>query len=230
MCGRFTLAKHPREISERFRITIPDELTTPVLSALPVFNAAPGQSLPLVTQKDPEQLSMAQWGIPTPWKTRGLVINARSETLASKKMFSGLLAGGRCLVPADGFYEWQKQQGKKQPFRFVLEDKGMFAFAGLWGFFPLEGREDIPAFTILTTAANALVSDIHDRMPVILAGEMEQAWLSGSLAEDDIKNIFQPFPAGQMRSYKVSPSVNKATVNHSGLIEPWKDNTLTLDL
>lgn len=228
MCGRFTLAKQPREISERFRINIPDELATPVLS--PVFNAAPGQRLPLITGNDSGQLSLMQWGFPTPWKTQGLVINARSETLATKKMFGGLLADGRCLVPADGFYEWQKQQGKKQAFRFVLKDEGVFAFAGLWGYFTLEGKEDIPAFTIITTAANALVSEIHDRMPVILPREMEQPWLSAPLTGGEIKEILQPFPAGKMRSYKVSPSVNKATVNHSGLIEPWKDNTLTLDL
>jgi putative SOS response-associated peptidase YedK len=231
MCGRFTLAKQPRQISDRFRIHIPDSLAVSVAKRLPAFNAAPGQQLPLVTQAAPDTLSLAQWGLPAPWKSSGgLVINARSETLEKKKMFSGLLAGGRCLIPADGFYEWQKQQGKKQPFRFVQENGELFAFAGLWGFFPMKDQADIPAFTILTTAANELISDIHDRMPVILPREMEQTWLSASLAEADLAEMLQPFPAARMRTYMVSPSVNKATINHAGLIEPWQDNTLTLDI
>ena len=233
MCGRFTLTKQTREISERFRIEIPDTPEMPAGPALPVYNAAPGQLLPLVTQKDPGWLSMAQWGIPAPWKTSGapLVINARSETLAGKKMFSGLLAGGRCLIPADGFYEWQKRPGRKQPYRFAMRSGEVFAFAGLWGYFPGEGQSEVRhAFTILTTAANELVAEIHDRMPVILPREMEQAWLTAPLEEEGLEKFLQPFPSDCMHKYMVSPSVNKASVNHAGLIKPWTDNTLTLDL
>jgi putative SOS response-associated peptidase YedK len=222
MCGRFTLAKKPGDISDRFQIIIP-----PVLD-VPVFNAAPAQLLPVIAQKDPERLSMVRWGISPTWSQGQLVINARSETIATKKMFSPLLEEGRCLIPADGFFEWQKRGGKKQPYRFTLKDEGLFAFAGLLGTYTDPTGQKTVAFTILTTEANELVSEIHNRMPVILPRETEKDWIAGKLGPEDIQSLLQPYPAGMMQSYMVSPGVNNARVNHPGLIDPWKDNTLTL--
>lgn len=224
MCGRFTLAKKPKEIAERFQISIPDDIP------VPAFNAAPGQLLPVISRQDPDKLVLVRWGLSAPWLRSGsqLVINARSETLASKRMFRELLETGRCLVPADGFYEWRKGGSRKQPYRFTLQGEKIFAFAGLMQEQTNDDGEETLAFTILTTDANELVAGIHNRMPVILPAEAEKAWIEEGVAGAALQELLRPYPAGQMHSYTVSPGVNNARVNHPGLIDPWKDNTLTL--
>jgi putative SOS response-associated peptidase YedK len=224
MCGRFTLAKKSAEVAARFHIVIPED------SRVTTYNAAPSQVLPVITSRDPGRLSLARWGLPAPWKkeSQQLVINARTETLQQKKLFRPLLEQGRCLVPADGFYEWDKQGSKRQPLRFRLAGDELFAFAGLYQLTTDGSGNGMVAFTILTTAANELVRPVHDRMPVILLPEAEDAWLSAAAWEDSLESLLQPYPAGAMQAYTVSPSVNRTGVDHEGLIAPWEDPALKL--
>ncbi|MFO7998623.1 MAG: SOS response-associated peptidase [Bacteroidales bacterium] len=224
MCGRFTLSKTPKEVADHFGVILPEN------SGIPLFNAAPGQSLPVITQKEPGQIALMHWGMTAAWQKSGgqQIINARSETLTKKKLFGDLVREGRCLVPADGFYEWMKLGRRKQPFRFLLKSESVFAFAGLVGRFTNPAGEQVEAFAILTTAANELVAGVHNRMPVIIREGREAEWISESLPEAAMASFFEPFPAAGMQAYKVSPGVNKASVNHAGLIRPWEDPTLTL--
>ena len=180
MCGRYVVAGQ-QELSERFQLRqIP-------LHLMPTFNAAPSQELPVVVEEtDGErELRLLRWGLVPRWRKPGQTnaptpINARSETVLEKPMFRGLVKGHRCLVPASGFYEWQRQNGK-QPFYIGLRDESLFAFAGLYDDPP---SDDEPgSFTIITTEANALVAPLHDRMPVILRRDDEATWLDPDLTD-----------------------------------------------
>jgi putative SOS response-associated peptidase YedK len=222
MCGRYTLTKPARQIAETFSISIPDA------DLPPQYNAAPGQSLPVITGKDAPQLQLLQWGFPVQWSGKSqLVINARADSLETKPLFKNKLHASRCLVPADGFYEWQRQGRSKQPFRFIMKDEDIFAFAGLFGSFQTNDGQSIQAFTIITTSANELVKDIHDRMPAILPPAVALQWLckDESATQED---FFTPMDPGSMRHYKVSPKVNQVANNTAALIRPWDDPTLTL--
>lgn len=225
MCGRYSISKKAREIGEHFSVTIPSAFQGER------FNAAPSQSLPVIAMDEPLSLQMFQWGLKAPWKNASgessLVINARSESLRAKKMFSRLLDSQRCIIPADGFFEWEKTGKIKQPWRFLLENEGLFSFAGLFDLLEAADGKRYHAFSIITTQANSLLEGIHHRMPVILDKEGHAAWLtetSPSLLDD----LLQPFPSEKMKRYKVSPKANSAAINTPELIKPWQDPNLTL--
>ena len=171
MCGRFTLYTPLDEIVERFFLAEPSWEYTPSYNVAPtqmVFAVLPGEKSQLRTA------ALLRWGLPPPWQKPGSrpLINARLETLAEKPSFRNLVNAHRCLIIADGFYEWQVENGAKHPVYITLDGGKPFAFAGLWQ------QGDVPSCTIITQPAARVLQDVHHRMPVILTPETEQLWLS----------------------------------------------------
>jgi len=225
MCGRYSISKKAREIGDHFSVTIPAAFQGGH------YNAAPTQVLPVIAMDKPDRLQHFRWGLQPRWEstleTPPIMINARSESLHHKKMFSVLLPRKRCLIPADGFFEWEKLGKTKQPWRFMLKNEDLFAFAGLFDQVALPDGTNTTAFTIITTSANELLQGIHDRMPVILDREGSRAWLSEA-ESGRLSELLAPYPYGEMKSYRVSPKVNSAALNTPELIKPWQDPNLTL--
>ena len=153
------------------------------------------------------------------WKP---LINARGESLEEKASFKHLLNRRRTAILADSFFEWEKNDGKKQPVRFLMKNEEPFAFAGLWDKQENENKETVST-TIITTEANELVRPVHDRMPVILKGEKNiDRWLSTEqYSFNEVKDLLEPFPAELMTKYKVSPEVNSPQNDYQACVEPW---------
>ncbi len=214
MCGRFTL-RHPS------RIKFDAKRQTPPPLFEPRFNIAPSQDiLTVMADGDERVLVPARWGLIPSWskEAKGF-INARAETLESKASFSESLARRRCLIPADGFYEWLRSGKSRQPYYFQLQDEGPFCFAGIWDEWR-GGEESITSCAIITTTPNELLETIHDRMPAILPAEVQEAWLSGDTQPMELLSFLNPFPATAMKSYPVSQQVNAAKVEDAQLVEP----------
>lgn len=221
MCGRYVLAEFP-DLPMRFRLR-PEPIA---LGA--TFNAAPAARLPVVVT-DPageRVLRPMRWGLTPRWRTTGqggapAPINARAETLLERPMFRPLVRGRRCLVPANGFYEWQRTGGRKQPYYLTVEDQPLFAFAGLYDEAPGGDTEASGSYAIITTRANALLAPIHDRMPVILRREDEAEWLDPAVRDDGIvERLLGPYPAEAMAATPVSTVVNNARNDGPELVEP----------
>lgn len=225
MCGRYSISKKAREIGEHFHVTIPEQYQGEH------FNAAPTQPLPVISMNQPATLQLFRWGLLATWTSQTgqspLIINARAESLAEKKMFSSLLSKNRCIIPADGFYEWEKKGKARQPWRFTVKNEPLFAFAGLFNRVTSPEGMQMPAFTIITTQANEMVKNLHSRMPVILNRQAQQAWLKEPYGEK-LHELLQPFPSGEMETYKVSPKLNNVAENSPEIINPWQDPNLTL--
>jgi len=215
---RYSIVANAEEIAFRFSVEVPE-------SYQPHYNAAPSQLLPIITSDSPAGVSTFYWGLaPDFSRNKGVserIINLRAESILEKPAYRKALQTRRCLVLADGFYEWKKL-GKKTtiPYRFTRKDKKIFAFAGIW-----EEYEDLTGasfhtFSIFTTTSNEAVSPIHDRMPVILSQESEKIWLTPSINESDLLQILQPFPADELESYTVSPRVNQVKNDDAYLIRP----------
>lgn len=203
------------------RMPAPEEMLTPR------YNVAPTQASPVcvANEKGERELVLMLWGFKPAWSDpkRPGPINARSETAATSPMFRAAFRARRCIVPASGFYEWKRIGSGKQPHYIRLADEqGLIAFAGLWE--PLaEERDDVKGaaapqgtFTILTTRPNALLAEIHDRMPVILKPRDFEAWLG---AREEPKSLFDPFPAREMTTYPISQRVNSPRHDDANLIE-----------
>ena len=182
----------------------------------PRYNIAPTQFVPVVRQhpKEPiRQLSLMRWGLIPSWARKPLIatntINAKSETAATKPAFRDPLRFRRCLIPADGFYEWQRTDKTKQPFCFEVNDGELFAFAGLWdGWKDTNGRW-IKTCSILTTTPNALTSAVHDRMPVILDPDSYNVWLDPGIQNAAaVSELLRPYDARNMRCYPVGTRIN----------------------
>ena len=239
MCGRYSLFVPPDALAEQFDVAVGPEYE-------PRYNAAPSQSLPVITDENVNTLQFAEWGLIPSWATRrddGGHINARAETLAEKSSFrsafegntDGPLRSGRCLVPADGFYEWTEHDGRKQPYRVTFEDRTPFAMAGLWAQWrpettqtgldaftdagaAISGEDVVETFTIVTTEPNEVVAELHDRMAVILPTGDEYRWLSAEPQET--RELLEPSPPGEMRTYPVSRAVNNPENDSPALVEP----------
>lgn len=222
MCGRFTLTS-TEALDERFAV-MTDMLPEVTVS----YNTAPGQPiLSVIHDGKQRRMGHLRWGLIPRWakddKIGYKLINARSETLSQKPSFKKPLQFQRCLIPADGFYEWkQEKSATKQPYRMTLSNGAYFSFAGLWEKWqpPETGQAPVFTCTIITTEANNLLSDIHHRMPVILQPEDEQTWLDPSKTDpDDVSHLLKPFPSEKMIAYPVSKAVNSAKHNSRHLIE-----------
>ncbi|WP_017734048.1 SOS response-associated peptidase [Nafulsella turpanensis] len=182
------------------------------------YNAAPSQALPVITNRQPERLQFFSWGLQPFWakdaKAVKRSINARSETLTEKPMFRALLRSKRCLVPADGFFEWQKTEQGKVPHRIMLKSEELFSFAGLWDeWTDKQTGEVLHTYCIITTEANELVRPIHDRMPVILSPEMEALWLDQNESQEGLLSLLEPYKADEMKAFAVSSLVNSPQNN-----------------
>ncbi|MEL6653728.1 MAG: SOS response-associated peptidase, partial [Bacteroidota bacterium] len=150
------------------------------------------------------------------------MINARSETLHEKSAFKRPFQKQRCLVPADGFYEWKRSPEGKQPYRITLQDETLFYFAGLFDSWRSPEGQTIYSYTIVTTEPNELMLDIHDRMPVILDAGSAERWLSQQESAGELRELFVPFPAERMKAYPVSPLVGNVRNESSRLIDPYE--------
>jgi putative SOS response-associated peptidase YedK len=210
MCGRFTLIADPVKVMERFLL---DEIP---FAMQPRYNVAPGQMVPaIIAAGKKRRIGQLRWGLVPAWaadeKIGYKMINARAETLTEKPAFRRLFARKRCMIPADGFYEWKQGEKGKQPMRILMKDGGLFAFAGLFDTWERPDGVKIHSCTIITTKANRVVADIHDRMPVILRREDEELWLDRERYDADLlKSLFVPYDAAQMRAYPVSQMVGNA--------------------
>jgi putative SOS response-associated peptidase YedK len=222
MCGRYRLARNNQSLAHFF------DLETEV-DWSPRYNVAPGQRVAVVRQdatRPVRSLSTMRWGLIPSWakeaKTGYKMINARAETIADKPAFRKPLHSRRCLIPADGFYEWQTKGKVKSPFCFALADDSLFAFAGIWEAWKNPEKEFVETCSIITTSANSLLSGIHDRMPVILEPDSYDVWLDpGFTKVEDLLDLLKPYPADSMRRYPVSPRVNSVQNDDPACAEPY---------
>ncbi len=219
MCGRFQLSVTGKQISERYNVEVYDELYNPS------YNCAPNQYLPVITNKNPGKLSFFRWGLVPHWskddKSGTKMINARGETLTEKPSFKTAFEKRRCLIPANGFYEWKKEK-KKIPYRFYLKNEEIFSIAGLWEYWKNGKGEILETFTIITVNPNELVKPVHNRMPLILNRESEKIWLS----EKDInvlKKLIKPYAADEMLGYRISDKINSPDNRGRDVIKPVEE-------
>lgn len=242
MCGRYSLFAPPGAVEERFDATFREEFQ-------PRYNAAPRQSLPVIGDDRDGEIRTMEWGLVPPWadsRDDGGFINARAETVADKPSFRDAFRragpGGRCLVLADGFYEWVEENGGKQPYRVTIEGERPFAMAGLWTAFEpateqvglgefgaggngssdpgAGGPDPVETFTIVTTEPNATVAELHHRMAVVLPEGREREWLTAS--PDEAAGLLEPYE-GEMRAYPVSEAVNDPSNDTPAVTEPLSE-------
>lgn len=219
MCARYTLSVPPQLVATLFGV-----VEVPALR--PRYNIAPGQPAPVVRlQGGARTLVMLRWGLVPSWaedpKIGYKLINARSEEADAKPSFRAAFRRRRCLIPADGFYEWKDLGGRKQPYYLRLRSREPFALAGLWERWQGQSGEEIESFTVLTTEPNPLVAEIHNRMPVILQPEHYTTWLNEE--EQDaraLKPLLGPLDASLMEAYPVDPRVNRPQNDDPHCIEP----------
>jgi putative SOS response-associated peptidase YedK len=205
MCGRFTLRSPANRVAEAFALAEPVELR-------PRYNVAPSQTVAVVRLEDDQRrLVQLKWGLIPSWADDPAVgykmINARAETAASKPSFRSAYKSRRCLIVADGFYEWQKVGAKKQPYYIRMKGQRPFGLAGLWERWKRDEQE-IESYTILTTEANELMAPIHNRMPVIVAPDDYQLWLDTGASLDRLPELLKPYPGDTLEAFQVSTVVN----------------------
>ena len=219
MCGRYSLHTHPEVIALYFKLGLLPDIT-------PRYNITPGTNI-LIVRQNPEQGRIAdlyRWGLIPGWAKDPAIgnklANARAETVVEKPSFRSAFKRGRCLIPASGFYEWKKVAGRKQPYYVRPVGADLFSLAGLterW----MGPDGPVHSCTIITTDANDLMRDIHDRMPVILAPEDHAAWLDpANQATEKLKALLKPSPAKLMAAHPVSTRVNTPKNDEPALIEP----------
>jgi putative SOS response-associated peptidase YedK len=219
MCGRYTLRTPVERLAEEFgfegsSVEIPAN-----------YNVAPTQSVATVLEEDGQRrLEVLRWGLIPPWaddpQIGSRMINARSETASEKPSFRRAFRERRCLILADGFYEWQRTNGAKQPFYIHMQDGRPFAFAGLWESWDKGEEGEVRTCAILTTEANAVVGEVHERMPVIVAPDAYDVWLDSASERDELVGLLGPYPEDEMEAYPVSRFVNSPSNNDPRCVEP----------
>jgi len=221
MCGRFVQKSPPKKVAEKFKV----EEVPPLVER---FNVAPAQAVLAIREGEgAREAAFLKWGLVPGWAKDPAIgnklINARSETVSEKPSYREAFRSRRCLVPADGFYEWQRRGDHgKQPYYFRMRDGEPFAIAGLWERW--EGGEGGPleTCTLLTTEANDLLRPVHDRMPVIIPPEDYGRWLDPeALRPEDLRPLLRPYPAREMTSHAVSTPVNSPAHDDPRCAEPW---------
>ena len=220
MCGRFTLIVDPDELQEAFGLA-----DSPPAGLAPRYNIAPSQPVAVIANGESRKLELFQWGLIPSWakdpKIGNRMINARAETLAEKPSFRAALKRRRCLILADGFYEWKREGKSKTPMYIQLKDGGLFAFAGLWEVWKSPDESLIKSCAIITTTPNALIEKIHDRMPVILPPKAYDLWLTaGDLPYEQSLPLLKPFAALQMKAAPVSTRVNNPAFDAPECVTP----------
>jgi putative SOS response-associated peptidase YedK len=221
MCGRFTLSKSPTAIEKEFSVEISPQIE-------PQYNIYPTQMVGTILhniEKNERQFRKLRWGLIPSWakdiNIGSKMINARAESVAEKPSFRAAFKRRRCLIIVDGFYEWQMQGNKKQPYYIRMEDGRPFAFAGLWEHWESPGGEKIYSCTIVTTEPNELMKSIHERMPVIIAPEDYHIWLDTQGQDSEsIKQLLRPYSAKEMIAYPVGSLVNNPRYNHADCLMP----------
>lgn len=229
MCGRYTIIHNVQAIAERFNVAVPQ------LAVTPSYNVAPTDAVPIiVADAGRREMYLTQWGLVPFWakdpEIGNRLINARAETLAEKASFKYALSRRRCLIPSDGFYEWQPTEGAKQPYYIRLKGGELFAFAGLWETWESPDGSPLISCAIITVEPNALVARIHSRMPAILQPEDEETWLFGrkdtptparrGAVEAEMLKLVRPYPADRMEAYPVSRMVGNPANDTPRCIEP----------
>lgn len=220
MCGRYILTLTGQALADAFELDDAPAHT-------PRYNVAPTQTVPVIraTEEGRRACVLQRWGLVPFWADDPAIgnrlINARAETAAGKPAFRAAFRHRRCLVPADGFFEWHKEGGGKQPYLVRFSDGRPFAFAGLWERWSSSGETPLETFTILTTSPNQLVQPLHDRMPVILPPNHYDRWLG--LAEPtsgDLQDLLGPYPHGEMEARRVSRRVSSPTNDDPAVLDP----------
>jgi putative SOS response-associated peptidase YedK len=217
MCGRYTLSTPAGRLAEEFQLDSTAEIS-------PSYNVAPTQQVAAVVEDEGgRRLEMFRWGLVPFWaedpEIGSRMINARSETAPEKPSFRRAFRGRRCLIAADGFYEWKRENGGKQPYYFRMQDGRPFAFAGLWESWE-KGDGTLRTCAILTTRANSVLEGIHDRMPVILPHDAYNAWLDPDADREELGELMIPYPNDDLETYPVSRFVNSPRNNDERCIEP----------
>jgi len=218
MCERFYLTATPTEIKRQFKLDKAPEL-------MPRYNIAPTQLSPIVISKGKgREILVARWGLVPAW-SRDLslgagMVNAPAETLEAKPAYRVALQSQRCLVLANGFYEWQTRGARKQPYKIAVRNGALIGFAGLWERWTPETGEAVETFTIITTEASRLVREVHDRMPVIIAPTDHQRWLTASA--DAVKRLLVPYTTG-LTIVPVGERVNSIKNDDVSLLQPVTD-------
>jgi putative SOS response-associated peptidase YedK len=219
MCGRFEIHSAPQIIAEIFGITEWD------IEYPPQYNIAPSQDILIVINDGKRKLIKSRWCFVPSWSrdlnTGYRMINARAETVASNRAFKSAFEKQRCLVVADGFYEWRKEGTTRKPFYLRLKSHKPFGFAGLYSIWASPEGERLYTSTIMTTAANELVLPIHDRMPVITPADKYDVWLDpGTKDSSALQGVLHPYPSGEMECFPVTPKVNSVKYNSPENIKP----------
>lgn len=232
MCGRIVLSSAPHQLAEQFFLDVVPELE-------PRYNICPGQDIPAVVPNPSSEgrlISQLKWGLELPWArdtgSEPKLINARSETVLDKPAFREAFRQRRCLVPADGFYEWQKRPDGRQPYYFCGRERTPLALAGIWEEREYPGGRVMRTCSLLTTTANSLMRPVHHRMPVILPRQDWNFWLDLPPAQaETLLDLLKPLPAEMMRSWPVSRRVNSPANDGPACVEPvWDDQGGQLNL
>ena len=226
MCGRYTLTVDGSRLQAAFpSMLLPEE----GLRLAPRYNIAPTQSVAAILNRDPPILQHLRWGLIPFWardaNTGARLINARAETLSEKPSFRDAFRYRRCLIPADGFYEWKiLGSGRKQPVHVGLESGGVFAFAGLWDRWAPSGigaTDELQSCAIITTAPNELLRPIHNRMPAILPSSAYEEWLApGNMSPASLQRLLRPYPAAEMSFHVVAGTVNNPRNDSPACLHP----------
>jgi putative SOS response-associated peptidase YedK len=218
MCGRYSLIQSAEAIASSFELkNLPD------LS--PRYNIAPSQSVATIVRESDRTFQWMQWGLIPSWAKNSNIgyklINARAETVSEKPSFRSAFKRRRCLIVADGFYEWQKVEKRKQPYYIQRQDGRPFAFAGLWETWKSQTEEELITCTIVTTTANALMEPIHERMPVILLPDSYDRWLDPSATDlRSLQDLLQPCASEFLKAFPISPTVNNPANDTPDCIAP----------
>jgi putative SOS response-associated peptidase YedK len=216
MCGRYSFAIEDELIWERFGVSV----RSAVYKAR--YNCAPTQNLAVISSESSDRISFYRWGLIPSWakdpSIGNKLINARAESIIEKPSFKQAFRLRRCLVLSDGFFEWKKSENRT-PYRICLNNFVPFSMAGIWENWKNPEGEVIRSFSIITTRANSLIENIHDRMPVILKREDENKWLSSS-PEEELMDLLQAYPSDQMIAYPVSNKVNSPVNDVPEILEP----------
>ena len=218
MCGRYSISASDSELASRFKIDVPEAYRSR-------YNASPTQILPVITNDNPQGVSFFYWGVVPKWAKNKSVstklYNTKASTLLEKVSSSKALGQRRCLVPADGFFDWKNVSKKRKvPYRFVVKEPHLFAFAGLWEEYEDDDEGMVYTFSIITTDANLLTGEMNTGMPAILSQEDEQKWLNNDLSPEEWVNLLRPYPNELMSSFTVSTLLNNPENDRPEILKP----------